>query len=412
MKKLKLLAKFAATAAFLSIVLTGCPGLFPEDSNGTNSSNGSNSSTNNEDTDKPISGTLTGDTVTWPGEDDEGEIITYYIKPGVTYTIKNGGKLIIEEGAIIKMGAGSKIEVGIGGTLEATGAIFTSAKDPRGRTIKAAGQDAPAAADWKNIYINGGHGELYNCEISYGGSGCSTVNVEKNGSSYGSCKIDGCKFTYNSGTNSVTSTVNAAVRYASTLIYGEDNTLTNTTFENNIWPITLPVKFSVSGNNHFGTGDKANKFNLIHLFGDYISGEVVLEHTEVPYLYATGNNFDIGGTSTNGKLTIKGGDADHPTVVEFYQKGFRVYDKTGLLVLENYIHFTRCDAVDNQKYNGIYCYKRKVPYVDNNGKDQTYTGYVLLTTNTSENIEIDGYEVTGYDKPWKNDEIQLSNSTQ
>ncbi len=58
------------------------------------------------------------------------------------------------------------------------------------------------------------------------------------------------------------------------------------------------------------------------------------------------------------------------------------------------------------------CYKRKVPYVDDKGKDQTYTGYVLLTTNSSENIEIDGYEVTGYDKPWKNDEIQLSNSTQ
>ena len=317
--------------------------------------------------------------------------------------------MIIQEGAIVKFGAGAGMTVGIGGTLEATGAIFTSAKDTRGRKIKSAGQDEPKPADWENIYINGGYATLTNCEVSFGGSNCSAVYVNKNGSSFGSCKINGCKFTYNSGTNSVSSTVQAAVKYDSTLNYSSDNAVTNTTFENNTWPISLPVFFDVSGTNHFGTGDKANKFNLIHMFYDDITGNVNLAHTEVPYLFATGNTLDIGFNSKNGNLTIQGGTAENPTVVQFYKKGFEV-NTTGVLNVGEYTNFTNCSYTSNQKYSGIKCYKKGIPYTGANGSSQTYTGDVLLLSNDEIHVTIDGYDVgNSYSEGYKKQPIQSSN---
>ncbi|MBR5400428.1 MAG: hypothetical protein IK102_01345 [Treponema sp.] len=406
----KTLLKVAVLTAFLSVLLTGCPG-GTGNSGGNNPFGGNNGNDNvSEDTDNPISGTLTGDTETWAGKDAEGNPITYYIKKNNTYTIKDGGMLVIEEGAIVKLGAGAGITVGVGGTLEATGVIFTSAKDTRGRKINSAGQDAPKPADWENVYINGGYATLTNCEVSYGGSGCSAVNVNKSGSSFGRCKIDGCKFTYNSGTNSVSSTVQAAVKYDYTLTYGSDNTVTNTTFENNVWPISLPVTFSVSGTNHFGTGDKANKFNLIHMFYDNITGDVELKHTEVPYLFATGNSLDIGFNSKSGTLTIEGGTEDDPTVVQFYKQGFHIIKNTGTLNLGNYIHFTNCNYTSNTKYNGISCHMTDVPYVNSNGNNASYTGYVLLLSNDEIHVTIDGYDVgTSYSKDYMRQPIQSSN---
>lgn len=372
----KSILKVAVLTAFLSVLLASCGGIGGQEKSKKNSSN--------KDPDDAISGDLTTET-TWAGKDANGESITYYING--TYTVKDGGKLTIEEGAIVKLGAGSTLEVNIGGTLVATGTIFTSAKDSRGRKISSAGQDAPAPADWKQLNIYGGHAELYNCEISYGGSSCSTVEVKKRNSTFGSCRVDGCLFTHNDGTKSVASIVKAALHYSSYLSYNDDNAVTNTTFENNVWPISLPVSFSVKGSNHFGTGDKANTYNLIHLYENNINTDVVWEHQEVPYLYAFSDVLYIGTeSSSSGKLTIKGGPTpEDKTVVEVYQKKINIMKK-GTLCVEDNILFTNCEYTPNTKYPGLYCRKAIEWHVGNS----RYTeDYAWLQSNASMNVIIE-----------------------
>lgn len=407
MKKLKLLAKFAATAAFLSIVLTGCPGLFPEDSNGTNNYGGGS---NNTDPDGAIKGTLTVEDI-WKGEDDEGEPITYYINS--TFAIDAGGSLTIEDGAIVKFGPNGKINIARGGVIIANGTTFTSYRNPIGRTISINGGIEPAAGDWKNIYVNGGHAEFYGCEFSYGGHDLSTVYVY---GSYATCKVDGCLFKFNAGSKSVTSVVDAALRYHENVPYSEDNEVINTTFENNVWPLSLSPKYSVSGTNHFGKGDKANEYNLIHLVDATVTGDVVWDHQEIPYLYAgTTNPLYIGYNSNNGNLTIKGGTADDPTVVEFYTKGLKVQKNIGVLYVENNTHFTNCEKTPTTKYPGLHCAKKIVwhDYYASGNVKQTHTETSpLLVSNTDKNIIIDGYQA-GADystnTDWENRLTEISN---
>ena len=369
----------AIVASFLLLSLTACT-----------PSGGNPVKPENEDVDNAIKGTLTI-SETWPGKDEKGDPITYFINS--TYTIKEGGNLTIEEGAIVKFGPSGKITIEKTGVIIASGTIFTSYRNPIGRTISINGGVDPAPGDWLNIYVNGGHSEFYDCEFSYGGKNTSTVYVY---SSYATCKIDGCIFKYNDGTKSVSITVDAALRYNENVPSGEDNTVTNTTFENNVWPLSMSPSYSVSGTNHFGKADKANEYNLIHFDDDNVTGTVVWEHLEIPYLYAgTTNTMKIGESNKSGNLTIKGGTKDDPTIVEFYTKGFNITKNQGVLNLENNIHFTNCDKIPTTKYPGLHCDKSIKWKVIKGKTTYSYSeSNPLLISNESMNIIIDGYQAT------------------
>lgn len=355
---------------------------------------GGSGNNNQTSADKPIEGTLTV-AETWPGKDENEKPVTYYINS--TYYVQNGGALTISEGAIVKFGPKGGITVNGGGSLVATKAVFTSSKDSRGRKILEAGDANPSAGDWKSLNISGGHAEFYECEIAYGGNGVNTINVKKN-TSLPTCKIDGCLIRYNSGSESVANSVKAAVYYDKTVTYSSDNAVTNTTFENNVWPISLPPFFDVSGTNHFGTGEKANTYNLIHFYDEDITRDAVWEHQEVPYLYAASTNpLYVGYASNSGSLTIKGGTEGNPTVVEFFQKGINVYKNSGTLYLENYIHFTNCQYTPNTKYPGLHCAKEIIwhDYYTSGSVKTTYKETnPLLISNDTMHITIDGYEAS------------------
>lgn len=411
MKKLKLLAKFAATAAFLSLLLTGCSGLGPGNTGYSNGS-GSSGSSSHEDVDKAIKGPLTV-VETWPGEDDEGEPITYYINS--TYTIKQGGALTIEEGAIVKLGPNGIIEVDENGSLVARDVIFTSSKDSRGRKILAAGEAAPYQGDWKQIRVYGGHAEFYGCEFSYGGNGtCSTVNVKKSGSS-ATCRIDGCKFTNCSGSRKIDSTIAAALRYDDSLTFANDentpdnkkNIVTNSTFENNVWPLSVPVYFDVYGSNHF----KDNEYNMIHFDNDIntrrVKRNAVWETQEIPYFFSSSNKIEI---QNGASITIKGGTVEKPTVIEFDKGGLTIVEG-GHLYLEDNIKFTNCEKSPETNFDGLYCgIKRKVLKI---GTTSTYItiSYLVLRDNPSMNIVIENYTTTAiYDDDYKEYREQIISS--
>jgi len=386
MKKTKILEALLAGA--LAFALFSCSSPSGGDSG---SKSGSDKHT---DEDQPIKGSLTV-AETWEGKDDSGNELTYYISG--TYVVENGGALTIKEGAIVKLASSGTIQVKGGGSLIANGVVFTSYKDSRGRKILAAGDSEPKPADWKNIYIGGGHAEFYNCEFSYGGNNANTVSVIKAGNSNATCRVDGCLFKYNYGSREVDYDVYSALRYEDNVIYGEDNRVTNTTFENNVWPLTVPAYFSVSDTLTFGEGDKANEYNMIHINSNTIKDQtVVWGHQTVPYIHpASSNKIDI---QSGGTLTIKGGpDAEHPTVVEFDHNGL-VISKGGKLNVEENIHFTNSEKSENNTFKGLYCYADfYVARYNDPTKIDHHIGQVWLQSNTAKNIIIDNDQPTGSD---------------
>ena len=214
-----------------------------------------NSGSNTKDDDKkPVDDQeFTADittAVTWDGKDSSGNPLTYYINSEVD--IKNGGHLTITEGAIVKFGPNGKFDVGVNGAITATGAKFTSYKDPEGRKINAAPDANPAMGDWKQIAINGGTGKFTSCKFYYGGKEeISTVAVTK---STGKARVDKCEFCYCDGTHATRNDIRAALRYTDEVTYNADtNCVTNSVFKNNKCPLAMPAYFNLDGSNRFGT---------------------------------------------------------------------------------------------------------------------------------------------------------------
>lgn len=351
MKKLKFLAKIVAAAAFLSIVLTGCPGPASEPTPSTPEKN--------TNTDNPITGPLTV-AETWAGEDDEGEPITYYINS--TYTIKDGGNLTIEEGAIVKFGPSGKIQVNNTGALTATGTKFTSYRDTDGRAISISGGVDPAPADWKQILINGGIGTFTSCKFYYGGQSCSTLEIVKASGSCGKAKIDGCEFCYNDGTKAASASVKAALCYSKDSIYSENDTIVkNCVFKNNVWPMSIPFSFTLDDSNQFGlTEEEKNTYNYIHVIDTSIAKEYKWNKQSVPYLYPGTGQLTI---KDGGKLTINGSeDSENPALICFAQRGIKI-EKGGNLSLTGNIKFTNSPLSSATKFDGIYC-ESKIQYRD------------------------------------------------
>ena len=75
-----------------------------------------------------------------------------------------------------------------------------------------------------------------------------------------------------------------------------------------------------------------------------------------------------------------------------------------------YTNFTNCSYTSNQKYSGIKCHKKDIPYTTTSGSSQKYTGDVLLLSNDEIHVTIDGYDVgNSYSEGYKRQPIQSSN---
>jgi hypothetical protein len=359
--------KFAILSIFASFLLSAC--LTPNITSAIPS-------------DDEIKGPLTTVT-TWKGLDNDGNPITYYINS--TYIIDHGGDLTIETGAIIKFGPNGLIRVNSMGSLKATGAIFTSYRDPRGKILSVAGNTAPAPGDWKQIHINGGTSTFINCEFSYGGNGGSTLYVDKNGT-FGKARIDRCLFSYNDGSPAALTTVHAALHYDNNVDYDAiTNSVTNSVFYNNVWPLSIPATFSLDRSNRFGLDDGVkNTYNFVHINSTSIKQNVEWNKQDVPYIYLSSLVLSI---HANGKLTIKGGDdANSQAIICFATKGMYIY-KGGELDLSGHVKFTNSPISANTMYNGLYCAK------DYHYKDPSVSvSTVLLTSNGS--FIVENYEPT------------------
>lgn len=383
MKKSISIFKILVTSVLISMCIFGCanPSKVADDLKKT-----MDDITNIEVLDNPISGPLNV-TESWPGKDDNGNPITYYIDS--IFFIKEGGSLIIGSGAIVKFGIHGGITVNNTGYLEASDVIFTSFRDSRGRKILSGGEGAPVPGDWKQIKISGGACKFTNCEFSYGGNDCSTVYVCKN-TTAGRAKISGCKFTYNAGSKKLVSNIDAALEYDDSVVYNEnDNCVTDTVFEHNVWPVSIPAFFSFSGTNKI----KYNDYNYININSYNINNNVRWEKLDAPYISLNTSEIKINSGAT---LTIEGGILPEvPNEICFGTKGIHIY-KGGELDLTGYVTFRNSPESENTLFNGIYCAKSYKFKID---KTNISVSTVLLTP--SEDFKIINYEPT--DKSYTTD---------
>ena len=291
--------------------------------------------------------------VTWDGKDSSGNPLTYYINSQVD--IKNGGHLTITEGAIVKFGPNGMFWVGVNGAITATGAKFTSYKDPEGRKINAAPDANPAMGDWKQITIKGGTGKFTSCKFYYGGKGeCSTLAVSD---STGKARVDKCEFRYCDGTHAATpSDARAALRYTKDVTYNsETNCVTNSVFKNNKWPLAIPSFFTLDNSNTFGTTDEEkNEYNYVHINSIYVKINATWAKQDVPYLYASENN-EIN-INPAGNLTIQGSEEeDDPTIVCFASYGMLI-KQGGVLKVPGYVTFRNSPESESTPFKGIFIY--------------------------------------------------------
>ena len=386
----KTLIKFAALAALITLAFTACSK--PTDNN-------SSKKNQNTSVDDEITGDLTT-AETWAGKDANGGSITYYINSN--YTIKDSGSLTIEKGAIVKFGPNGKITVNRT-SITATGVIFTSYKDERGRTISAAGGSAPAPGDWKQIDIYGGTGTFTECEFSYGGNECSTLEIVKN-STKGKARIDRCTFKNNSGTKSIPdndSGVKAALKFDKTCEYDASiNSVTNSTFENNVWPLSMPADFYIVSNNTFND----NEYNYVYINDSDISGTTTWEHLNIPYIFVDNNNLTI---KANGSLTINGGNEQSSTTVCFTNGGIYI-NKDGTLTVSSFVKFTNCDKNPTILFKGIQCVTSRTWSTGTNSHDTTSLVYLKSSGNVV--IEKDEVPASYKNEPNKYLEILPTNN--
>lgn len=364
-------------AGALAFALFSCS--FPGgSSSGLNNGSGADDHTAE---DQPISGPLTV-AETWAGKDENDESITYYINS--TYTIKDGGALTLESGAIVKFGPNGGIKVLDTGSLVANNVIFTSYRDSRGRKIIAAGESSPEAGDWKQIYIYGGTSKFTNCEFAYGGNGLHTLQVAKN-TNKGKARVDNCLFKNNSGTAAVNYSIKAALFYDDAVDYDADkNCVTNTRFEGNVWPLSIPAFFSLKDTNTFVN----NTYNYVHINYNHIKIATVWENVGVPYIYLYSSyplNIDSAGS-----LTIVGGEDESKANKICISTHSMEINKGGKLILSDYVTFTNSPESSGTDFKGIYCDKDYKFDTNANGSYDLTVSKVLLVENPAKpNIKIE-----------------------
>lgn len=215
---------------------------------------------------------------TWSGDN------IYIIKK---YDFYVDADLTIMPGAIIKFTEiGANLTIGSGGSITANGEasnpiVFTAySDDSKGGDSNNDGSSSASAGAWGQIDVNEETASFNHCEFYYGGLGNGvTLNYESG--SVGT--VSNCTFKHNLGEvdgntwNGVLDADGAS----------SDFVINNTTFENNILPLTINADISMDASNTF----IGNTYEGIFVSGA-VNGTTTWEETEVAYVY-TGLNFQI-----------------------------------------------------------------------------------------------------------------------
>lgn len=320
--------------AILILFLTGCPA--PNTDTPGNTSNYSCSHV--------LSGTITQTKTLEAGK-------TYLVDSAVY--VKSGGKLVIENGTFLKFSSRGSLTVYSGGDLSARGATFTSIRDDAtgSEKIKGAPQGAPAGGDWTFVKINGGHASLDNCTFSYGGySGGGNAKYQNSVliiTESGTATISGCTFKGN-GIDNVSNNVEKEKQETDGALYvekpGSTMTIYGCTFEDNIWPLSVP--FNLTMDEPIGTFIN-NKYNGIKVDHTTIEDGTTVKWIKqsVPYCLMESNDYTIYGT-----LQIIGGADGAPVKIECY--------KINKILIRSYAHLKLCDyttisGYGNSSWGGI-----------------------------------------------------------
>lgn len=224
----------------------------------------------------------------------EGKV--YYIDGPISVT--NGSTLTIQPGAIVKFGAEASLNIEDGATIIANGSAdkpiyFTSIRDTvGGDSITNDAVAGPTRGDWHQIWIHNGSNsnKLAYCHFRYGGKdGKSSLYIDGKGT------IDHCFFYYNLGSQSPW-TYNSEGAALTITEPNQGVTLTNSTFYENYWPLSIPASMIIDDTNSFSydhdndanTAKLTNTYqgiwvNVIVSPADQINTNVSWNETEVPF---------------------------------------------------------------------------------------------------------------------------------
>ncbi|MEA1873649.1 MAG: hypothetical protein U9N51_04350 [Bacteroidota bacterium] len=224
-----------------------------------------------------VSDNITSST-TWSGDN------IYIIKK---YDFYVDADLTIMPGAIIKFTEnGVNLTIGNGGSITANGEagspiVFTAySDDSKGGDSNDDGSSSASAGAWGQIDVNGEMANFNHCEFYYGGLGNGvTLNYESNSNG----TVSNCIFKHNLG--------GPDGNYFNGVLHANgassDFVLNNTTFENNILPLTINADISMDASNSF----IENTYEGIFVSG-VVNGTTTWEETEVAFVY-TGLSLQI-----------------------------------------------------------------------------------------------------------------------
>lgn len=355
--------KFNLSALLFSVVffslLTGCSLL----GGGTGTGGGGTGSLDKKYVE--VKTDITSDT-TW----ESGK--TYYINKDIY--VKEGAKLTIKAESlgdiVVKFGPNGRLRIYETSVLDADHVCFTSYRDKEfGEEISGNGGISAAPNDWKGIYVYKGTAKLDNCYIAYAGNGdYPAVLVE---ASNAKARINKCWFAKNGGKDSATSgTAAVTYKYTAADYNAEDNCVTGTIFNENIWDISIPLDFTLDGSNMFQTSEKASKYQGIFINHYEMSTSAVWASQYVPYCLLGSNAYNVSES-----LKIDGGSETYPTQVMVGTKTIKIAKTGSLKVGENSI-FTNYFKDADTPWGGIV----------NMGSQRFYS------SNTSKNIIIENWE--------------------
>lgn len=296
-----------------------------------------------------------------------------YITDGVTVTCTD---------STFKFGPKGSLTVKAGATLIATQTVFTSVNDDENGSIIKTSSGTPNPDDWIGVIVDGGTAEFLKCTFMYGGKeykslGHYSVLYSKKDSGSnkgpkGKMKIEECTFAYNggksdevNGTAAVTFGQNAAPYDAT------DNYVKNSTFKNNLWPLSIPTDFSMPDSSNVFEDNKYqgiyveydNERTIGHNATSTTPALTTWAYQTVPYCYMH-EGYDLK-INANGTLYIKGGNSSASTEILVYKKGIEISDVNGqatlklgdYIIFDSYNHSTQWSGIvdwDGTKYSKFY----------------------------------------------------------
>ena len=273
----------------MSLIFIGCP-----DPNNTPGNTEPQNQNSGESQNTEVVGTQINTAVTWQNTK------TYFINTSVTVTAS--GSLTIEPDVIVKFG--NKGSLTVKGSINADSVTFTSWRDniEGSEAIVAAGTTPVAPSDWYGITISGSGAaaSFTECTFKYAGLNSSPALQI---TSSAKALVSDCVFVNNGGNNDNSLSGTAALTWKNTAAdYSEnDNCVTGTSFESNIWPLALPADFSLASSNTFADTNTYNAIMVTAPSSNTIAHDTEWASQSVPLLLLSINSTTVKNGSS---LTI------------------------------------------------------------------------------------------------------------